>query len=341
MMKNLLYIGNKLSGKGLNTTIIETLSAQLSSEGYKVASFSAYKNPVLRMLDMLFAVIRYRKSDFVLIDTYSTSGFWFAFMVSLLCRLLHLKYIPILHGGNLPNRLKTHPKLCNMVFGNAYQNVAPSLYLMEAFKEYGFSNLTFIPNPLEIKRYHFTERSQIRPRLLWVRSFSEIYNPTMAVDVLYELKKIYPEASLCMVGPEKDGSLEICKTYAQNKQCEVLFTGKLLKEAWLVLSQEYDVFINTTHLDNTPVSVMEAMALGLPVVTTNVGGIPYLLNNGFDALLVDDNDVNAMVKAIQKLIENPEFSQKIIQNALEKTKKWDWSNVKMLWNKLLEVHNQY
>lgn len=340
-MKSLLYIGNKLSGKGLNTTIIETLSAQLSSDGYSVVSFSACKNPIVRMLDMLFAVIRYRKSDFVLIDTYSTSGFWFAFMVSQLCRLLQLKYIPILHGGNLPNRLNNNPRLCSMVFRNAYQNIAPSRYLMEAFKDYGFTNLTFIPNPLEIKRYHFTERLQIRPRLLWVRSFSEIYNPTMAVDVLYELKKIYPEASLCMVGPEQDGSQMTCRQYAREKQCDVLFTGKLSKEAWLVLSQEYDVFINTTHLDNTPVSVMEAMALGLPVVTTNVGGIPYLLNNGSDGLLVDDNDVVAMVKAVQKLIENPEFTQTIIQNALKKAKSWDWSHVKLQWDKLLMAQNQY
>jgi len=101
-----LYIGNKLSGKGLNTTIIETLSTQLTKEGYRVVAVSVFKNPFLRMLDMLSAVIRYRKSDFVLIDTYSTSGFWFAFCVSQLCRLLRKKYIPILHGGNLPNRLQ-------------------------------------------------------------------------------------------------------------------------------------------------------------------------------------------------------------------------------------------
>lgn len=330
-----MYIGNKLSGKGLNTTIIETLSAQLTKEGYRVVSVSVFKNPVLRMLDMLLAVIRYRKSDFVLIDTYSTSGFWFAFCVSQLCRLLRKNYIPILHGGNLPNRLHNNPKLCTMVFGNAYRNVAPSNYLFEAFKKMGFTNLALIPNPLEIEQYPFLERTELQPKLLWVRAFDVIYNPKMAVDVLCQLQEKFPKAKLCMVGPDRDGSMESCKKYALEKNVMVHFTGRLAKEEWIALSTEYDIFINTTHFDNTPVSVMEAMALGLPVVTTNVGGIPFLLKDKEEALLVNDDDAEAMVKAVCTLLEDPETTRRIVLNARMKAESWDWEVVKGLWKELL------
>ncbi|ESU20781.1 glycosyl transferase, group 1 family protein [Flavobacterium cauense R2A-7] len=334
-MKNLLYIGNKLSGKGLNTTIIETLSAQFTKEGYRVVAVSGFKNPVLRMLDMLLAVIRYRKSDFVLIDTYSTSGFWFAFSVSQLCRLFGKKYIPILHGGNLPNRLQNNPKLCTMVFGNAYKNVAPSHYLLEAFKKAGFSNLVFIPNTLEIGQYPFLERTELQPKLLWVRAFDAIYNPKMAIDVLSLLQKKFPEAQLCMVGPDRDGSMESCKDYALEKNVAVHFTGRLPKTEWIALAAAYDIFINTTHFDNTPVSVMEAMALGLPVVTTNVGGIPFLLKNNQEAMLVADNDFVGMVDAIVSLIENPQTAKEMARKARIKAESWDWNVVKDQWKNLL------
>lgn len=335
-LKNLLYIGNKLSGKGLNVTTIETLSNHLIGEGYSVISVSDKKNAILRMLEMLWVVAKSGKTDYVLIDTYSTSAFWFSFFVSQLCRILHKSYVPILHGGNLPNRLKNNPKLCRLLFGNAFKNVAPSPYLFQEFEKAGYTNLVFIPNTIEIQNYSFQERKQLRPKLLWVRAFASIYNPTMAIDVLQRLRHHYPDASLCMVGPDKDGSGELTKKYAEGLGLPVTFTGRLTKKEWIALAQEYDIFINTTHFDNTPVSVMEAMALGLPVVTTNVGGIPFLLQDKEDALLIDDGDVEGMAKAIESLIQQPMEAQRIIRKARNQAQSWDWEIVKYQWKDLLK-----
>lgn len=284
---------------------------------------------------MLWEVAMPRKTDYVLIDTYSTSAFWFAFLVSQLCRMLHKRYIPILHGGNLPNRLKNNPKLCRLLFGNAFKNVAPSPYLFQEFEKAGYANLVFIPNTIEIQHYSFKERKQLRPKLLWVRAFASIYNPKMAVAVLQQLRRHYPDASLCMVGPDKDGSGELTKKYADELGLSVTFTGQLPKEEWIALSAEYDIFINTTHFDNTPVSVMEAMALGMPVVTTNVGGIPFLLTDQQDSLLVLDNDAGGMAESISTLIEKPMEAQRIIQKARIKAESWDWEAVKEQWKELL------
>src|SRR5690606_41312383 len=91
-----------------------------------------------------------------------------------------------------------------------------------------------------------------------------------------------------------DGSLSAAKKYAKKHDLRVNFTGKLKKKEWIKLSAAYDIFINTSDIDNTPVSVIEAMALGLPVVSTNVGGIPYLIEEGKTGLLVAAKDPGGM-----------------------------------------------
>jgi glycosyltransferase involved in cell wall biosynthesis len=174
------------------------------------------------------------------------------------------------------------------------------------------------------------------PKLLWVRSFADIYNPQMAILVFDKIKEKYPNATLTMVGPDKDGSMIDCKKLAENLKLNVNFTGKLSKTNWLELSKRHTIFINTTRFDNTPVSVMEAMALGLAVISTNVGGIPFLLSNNENALLVTDNSVSEMVSAIQTIIENPNKTKAIVNNARLLSETFDWKNVKLKWNEILK-----
>lgn len=336
-MKNrLLYIGNQLSKHGYNKTSIETLGVFLEVEGYEVVFTSDKKKQWVRMLDMIrVTFLKVRKVDCILIDTYSTSSFWYALVCSQIARVFNIKYIPILRGGDLPNRLKNNPKLCRMVFANAYKNVAPSAYLKQAFENQGFKNVIYIPNSIEIEKYKFKERIEFAPKLLWVRAFATIYNPEMAVKVLFELQRKYPNATLTMVGPDKDGSLQTTKAFADYINCKVCFTGQLSKEDWWQLASEHDIFINTTHFDNTPISVMEAMALGLPVVSTNVGGIPYLLTDKENALLVPDNDDTAMTKAILDLLEDKVKANQLAKNARTFIEQMDWQVVKEEWKQVL------
>jgi len=159
----------------------------------------------------------------------------------------------------------------------------------------------------------------------------------MAADVLKELLKTHPDAELCMVGPDKDGSMEEFKNYVEGKDLadHVTITGKLSKQDWIDLSSDYDFFINTTNVDNTPVSVVEAMALGLCVVSTNPGGIPYLLSDDVDASLVDVDDSVGMAERIDVIIASPEKGRKYSTLAREKAESFDSELVMDLWKMLL------
>lgn len=330
-MKNLLYIGNALSSSNSTVTTIETLSAHLR-ETFSVKIASKKSNKVLRLLDMIKLVIVNRSNtDVVLIDTYSTVNFYYALVISQLCRFYNIKYVTILHGGNLENRLKHNPKLSNLLFKNAFKLVAPSNFLKSVFNNYDYKDVVFIPNSIEIDNYQFYNRNIDTINLLWVRSFSTIYNPELAILILEKLLKNGYNAELTMIGPDVDGSLKRVKELAKSKQLNVNFTGKLSKLAWLELSKNSNVFINTTNLDNTPISVIEAMALGLPVVSTNVGGLPFLIADNINGLLVEPENADAMVKAIIKLKLEEDLRNKLVLNARSMVEEFSWKAVKPKW----------
>jgi glycosyltransferase involved in cell wall biosynthesis len=335
MPKKILYLGNKLSKSGSNITTIESLGCKLSDLGFTVKCYSSKKNKFLRLIEMHLAVIKHKNYDFLIIDTYSTSAFWFAFLTSRLALFYKIKFIPILHGGNLEKRLNKNPKLSNKFFSQAYVNVAPSKFMHDIFKANGYNNLKLIPNSIDIENYPFKQRAEIKPNLLWVRALDKIYNPMMAIKVFEILLKDFPQARLSMVGPKKDESFEICKDYANNHNLPVEFTGQLSKPEWLKHAKDFDLFMNTTTIDNTPVSVIEAMALGLPVISTNVGGLHYLIKNNENGKLVNSNAVHEMYNGISELILNPDLTSKISKNARKMVESFDWAIVKNRWEEIL------
>lgn len=313
-----------------------TFSINIEKDGVEVIKYSSKSNQLLRLLHMCWGVIKYAKScEYILIDTFSSSAFYYAFATSQLARVLNKKYIPILRGGNLPHRIDTSVFLSNAIFRHSYTNVAPSHYLKEAFEKKGYET-TYVPNILEIDRYQYKKRSPLQPKLFWVRAFKHLYNPLLAIDVLERLQNQYPEAGLCMVGPAMDDSFEQIQEEVKKRGLEssVEFTGVLSKEDWHKKSEDFDIFINTTNFDNTPVSVMEAMALGLPIVSTNVGGMPYLIEDGKDGILVEKENAKAMTKAIVSLLSNP--SEEIAINARKKAESFAWRNVKKKWFEIMK-----
>jgi len=337
MKKRILYIGNDLTINSFTATYISFFSKVLKKEGYAVRKASNKNNKALRLFEMLGLIMKYHKStDIVLIDTYGALNFYYAYLVGKACQFYNLEYIPILHGGNLPERIKHSPKFSKSLFGNAKMNVAPSKFLYEVFTEAGFLNTQIIPNSVELKKYPFKNREYFAPRLLWVRRFQNRYNPMMAVNVLQRLRQHFPEASLCMVGPEKDGSMAKCKAFKDKHNLDVVFTGKLRKKEWAKLSVDYDIFLNTTNIDNTPISVIESMALGLAIVSTDVGGMHFLIDDKKDGLLVPSKDEDKMVDAILYLLNNQNMANQMALNARHKVDNFDWEIIKNKWNLLLQ-----
>lgn len=338
-VSRILYIGNQLQKHGLNPTTIDLLAPKLA-EHYEVITASDQQHQFARLVHMLFTVLRYyagKHKSIVLIDVYSTKAFYYFVFVAGLCRLLNYRYVPVLHGGNLPQRLVKNPKLCRWLFKGATCIVSPSLFLKHEFLKHDIKT-AYIPNFIELNKYPFALREHGFPRILFVRSFASIYNPVLAIEVLKSVQQDFPEAVLCMVGPDKDGTLEVVKARVKEYELEhsVTFTGRLAKEEWIKLSGQYNVFINTTFIDNMPVSLVEAMALGLPVVSTNVGGIPYLVTSGVNGLLCKPGDTDEMVSMIKKLFEESLLYESLVHNGRLLAESLDWKQVSRQWMNLFQ-----
>ncbi len=334
-MKKILYIGNKLEKHGAAPTSVDILPELLTEEGIDFKAVSHFKNKPLRLLHMLSSILmKHKKFDLVLIDTYSTSNFWYAVLSGYCCRMFKLPYIFILHGGNLGQRFAESSKEILKIFEKAYFNIVPSKFLMEQLEKFKLENLLYIPNAINISNYPFKQRNKFSPRILWVRAFDKVYRPKLAVKVIAALRQEFPDAELCMVGPEKDGSQKILREYVEEHRLPVTFCGKLSKDEWAELSRNYDIFLNTASIDNLPVSVLEAMALGLPVVSANVGGIPYLIKHDQTGKLAEGN-VKDLTQKITSLILDTQQSECISRNARAEAEKYDWAKLKTFWVDLL------
>lgn len=333
---HLCFVGNMLGrNDGFITTQGEILADLFSAEGYKITCVSSKINRVMRLLEIIITLIKgYKNFDLVILDTYSGLSFIIADVVGFLCRLFGLPLIMVLHGGNLPNFIKKYPNWAKRVLTRGDILVAPSQFLADKIGDFGFK-IPVITNVLELENYPYQKRSKILPNLIWMRSFHPIYNPEMAVSVLAKLRESVPEARLTMAGTDKGLEPKI-KSLAKDLGVSdaIRFAGFLNLEEKIKEFSKADIYLNTNLIDNMPVSVMEARALGLPVIATNVGGLPYLIENGKNGFLVPSEDVESMVESIKILLNDSALTEKISAAGRSLAENSAWTRVRLRWENL-------
>ncbi len=328
-----LYVGNFFSSATKALQVCEELARRLPVGGASVITTSNKTNRILRLLDMVTTVwIRRTDYDVAIVDVFSGPSFLWAWGVGWLLRVLGKPFIFTLHGGGLPDYSESRDRRIRKVLGWATVVVAPSQYLAERMAPYR-TGIMVIPNGIDIGAYPFRVRRAAKPRIVWLRAFHRIYDPTMAPRVLALVKKRFPAAHLTMVGPDKDGSLEETRRTAVHLGVAdaVDFVGAVPKDEVPGILEKGDIFLNTTTIDNTPVSVIEAMACGLCVVSTDAGGIPYLIEDGKEGLLARIGDGEAMAGHVCEIIEDQDLAAGISENGRRRAEGFDWSVVVPRW----------
>jgi Glycosyltransferase len=334
----LCFIGNMLGrNAGYITTQGMIIADLFAKDGYEVVSSSPKLNRALRLMDIARTIVENKNSiDVLVLDVYSGKSMIIADTASLLCKRLKIPLISVLRGGNLPVFMKRYPRWTRRVFKRADILVAPSFFLAEEMEREGF-RVRVVPNVINLAAYPFRQRRQIAPNLIWMRSFHEIYNPQMALQVLEKLRWKYREATLVMAGTDKGLEPEI-KALAEKMglRSAVRFPGFLSREEKAREFSQADVYINTNRIDNMPVSVVEACAFGLPVVATDVGGISHLLTHGENGLLVADGGVDEMAVAVERLLDDEELTAKLSKNGRRLAERSDWAFLKNVWLEMFE-----
>lgn len=333
----LLVVGNFLSRHGKNQQVCELLTTALQARGWTVVWTSDRLGRAARAIDIM-GTIMLRRHDYAVahVDVFTGLSFRMAEFTCALLGALGKPYAVTLHGGRFPDFARRFPDRVRRFLQKADVVLAPSDYLIEAMTPYR-ADIRLIPNPVPVGRYTMRIRDHPQPRLVWLRAFHRSYNPSLAPAVLAQLLPNFPEATLAMVGPDKgDGSYAATLAAADELGVadRLLTPGGVSKDTvpgWL---DRGDVFLNTANVDNTPISVLEAMASGLCVVSTDVGGLPYLIEDGSDGLLVPPKDGDAMAHAVTRVLREPGLAPRLSAHARLKAESFDAPVVFSQWEQL-------
>lgn len=341
--RKIILIGSFLSGVLNHRSVCEDLANQLSLRGWSVASASTRADPFGRIVDITKVVFAEgRGARVAQVDLFSGRAFLWAEYAALLLGLFGVPYVLTAHGGGLPDYVKRWPRRAQRLLKGAAAVTAPSGFLHRELAPLR-SDIRLIPNGMELASYRFRLRSPATPKLIWVRSFHEMYNPAMAADVVERLLPAFPALRLTMVGPDRgDGSLAAMRTLLRERNLEaaIEIVPGVERARIPALLDTADIFINTTNVDNTPVSVMEALASGLCVVSTDAGGLPDLLSDGQDALLCARADAAGMAAAVETVLRSPERAERLSRAARETALASGWEDVMKRWDALFEDMRQ-
>ncbi|MCI0392811.1 MAG: glycosyltransferase family 4 protein [Acidobacteria bacterium] len=210
--------------------------------------------------------------------------------------------------------------------------VVPSDYLVGVFARFGL-RAHAIFNIVELDGFHFRERAPLRPVFLCSRLLEPLYNVGCVLRAFSLIQKRYPEARLTIAA---DGPLrpELEQLAGDLELLNTAFIGRVPFEKMPLLYDSADIYLTATDIDNMPASITESFASGLLVVTTDAGGIPYILTHEETGLMVKRGDFEALAASAIRLLEDPGLASRIAGEARESARRFTWPAVRDQWLRL-------
>lgn len=332
--KKVLFVGSFLSNSKATKPIAEKIQPLLS-DVYEIDITSRKKNKVLRLLEILWHVLT-GKHTIIITDVFSGQAILISYLVVMVARCFTKKRVVAnLRGGRLVHFYNEGNQRLTYILKNVHTIISPSQYLSTSFNQLGFK-VNILPNFINLDQFRYQSPSEQNISLLWVRAFIRTYNPEIAVEIVNRLKNKYPDIRLTMVGPD-DGLMTSCKELAikYNLTEQITFTGPVRNEELPSFYHSHNIFLNTTSYESFGVAIMEAAACGIPVVSNNVGEIPFLWKNGENIMLINNNSVEEFCEAIIKLTEGKQLNNTISINARKRAENFSWPAIRKEWINLL------
>jgi L-malate glycosyltransferase len=331
----ILLIANYIRSRGGIAVQVEILKEKLAKEGNAVSLFNTKWNIFYRFLILPFQLMYVgRKQDIFHIHGCSHAGFFPIVLGVLLGRILNKKIIITYHGGNAADFFAKYPRFISYIFKKANRIIVLSRFLAEEFSKYGIET-EIIPNIINKNGSNYIQRKYFSPQIVTTRSLSSVYDIKTALNAFAIVQKKYVNATLHIVGAGPEES-ELKKMVVEKDIKNVVFTGRVDNNEIYKYLELADFWCNPTTKDNMPVSLLEAINAGLVIISTNVGGIPYMVEHNKSAWLVNKGDAYEMANGILYLIENPDKAQSLIINARATLQQYDWESIK---GRLFQLYN--
>jgi glycosyltransferase involved in cell wall biosynthesis len=271
-----------------------------------------------------------RRADVVHVFSASYASFLLAPLPAILiARLLNRPVILNYHSGEAPDHLRRSPLARFVLKRCVDRNIVPSTFLRDVLDSFGIA-AQVVPNTVDLSRFVFRPRDPLRPRLLSTRNFEPLYNVACTLRAFARIQQRYPEASLTLVGAgSEEHALRLLA--ADLRLQHVVFAGRVPAAEVHRYYADADLYVQSSAIDNMPLSVLEAFASGLPVVATRVGGVPAMLTDGVHGALVEDDDDAGLATAVIRLIEQPAYARQLAATARATCAAYQWSVVRDQW----------
>jgi glycosyltransferase involved in cell wall biosynthesis len=231
-------------------------------------------------------------------------------------------------GGEADAFLSRAHRMVRATLSHADALIVPSGFLEAVFGKYRFA-AQIVPNIINLDRFsHAPAAPGPGPRLLVARNLEPIYDNATALRAFDIVRKTHPHATLVIAGSGPLRSELEALAATLGLQDAVTFTGRVDNQTMAALYRNADVMLNCSLVDNMPNSVLESLACGVPVISTNVGGVPYLVEDGRTALLVPPAAPEAMAQAVLRLVAEPSLAASLREAGLRHVQQYTWANVR-------------
>jgi glycosyltransferase involved in cell wall biosynthesis len=331
----ILFVGSFLSRETGTKSIAEKLAEYWEENGGPKAHLvSRNPNKYLRLGSILLGILFYR-GKVVNVDVFSGNSSLIAKLAARISKLRGLKLVLTLRGGAIPEDLNQRAEEYRNILSQSDYIQTPSYFLAAAIESKLGIKANYLPNPINLERFIPSPETQ-GTNLLWVRAFSEIYNPDLAIKTLSILKSDFPDLKLTMIGPDK-GILHQAKELVKELGLEdsVDFIGPVVNEKLVWYYQSHAVFLNTTSYESFGTAVVEAAATALPIVSTKVGELPYLWEHDVNIKFSSEIEAKSFAKEVADLLSNPSKALQIGYAGANRVQEFEWDSINKKWISLI------
>jgi glycosyltransferase involved in cell wall biosynthesis len=231
-------------------------------------------------------------------------------------------------SGEAPDHL-ARSRVARTALASVDLNVVPSRFLVDVFGRFGIG-ATIIPNLVDLARFRFRARSPLQPRILSTRNFEALYNVDCTIRAFALVQQRFPDASLTLVGGGSEDA-PLRRLVQQLMLRHVTFTGRVSPDEIAGYYATHDIYLQSPNIDNMPTSILEAYASGLPVVSTDAGGIGAILTHGQHGLLAPVDDAEQLAAHVLSLLESPTLADRLTQQALATCGAYTWPAIRDQW----------
>ena len=329
-MRKILYISNYRKGVGGINAQVDLLNSYAQTERVATSILSTKGNPVKRIWLFLKLLIVARRYDVLHIHGCSDWGMLPVVYGVIAGKIWRKRIIVTYHGGGANDYMADHADFARRWLGRADKTIVLNGYLKKVFDEHRIPCIV-IPNIVPLREDVYQPKKAITPKMISVRHLTDLYRIDLIIRAFAKVLEKYPEATLDILGQgDKREELErlvVSGLGVRGLASRVHFIGQVPNEQMYDYLKANDIMLSAPKIDNMPVSLMEAMNAGVLVISSNVGGVPYMMEHQKTGLMFD-GDADALAEQIIWALEHQKESLAMIEAAHKEVKRYTWENVR-------------